>query len=212
MQDVVEHLNQLLQFLTLSGQGLMEFLNRPVSNFSILVPIVAGVFAWWRYRQQDVSFPKIEFLVSVRFKVDRETHWLAEVVCGIRNRGVMRFKVSQLGFRLRGLKRDMPAEDGGSEIRYQTNFPNLLKDGLWFDRPTKTFIEPGTTQVYRYVLTIPKSYDAVHVHGSAAYAHKLKGRQITHTADNLFRVPSDYSEIAPQDNVGKDIRLHLSDF
>jgi hypothetical protein len=190
---------ETLQGLVSWLAALWAFLTQPVSNIAVLLSLMSGLWAWNTHRKENRFFPKIEFLVDVRFKVKRDNVWIAEAVCGIKNNGIARFSIEDLNFEVRGLPKQSAIVDGGSEIAGQTEFPEIVKAGKWFSSEfRKTFVEAGTTQIYRHVFAVPSEYDALLIHGSVLYAKRVRFRTVRHTADRLIRVPGDYAEAAAE--------------
>ena len=180
------------------GMGVWGFLQAPTSNFATLFSFTAAIFSgYWVLRdahRRDKYFPKMEFLVDVLFKAELDDAWLVEIVSTIRNRGIVRFYAAELIFDLRGMRADDTIDETRDEIARQTNFAHPLKEGRWYERFDGTFVEAGTTQIYRHVTTVPKTMAAVLAHGHLVYRDKIKGKAVRQSADRMVRVPADLED------------------
>ena len=190
------------------GDGFVQFLGEPLSNVSMLVTLAGGIWVWKQIKKEDRFFPKIDFMVDVAFKVERQDCWIAEVVCSVTNRGRSRFSIHDLTFDLRGIMPSDDAVNGGLNIGHQTLFPDEIKTGSWFsESPGAPFAETGTTQYFRHVLTIPKAYEAVLLHGHLDYSKKLNGTAIKHSSDQLVRVPQNRDDALPLGRGSQGLRF-----
>ena len=164
--------------------------------FLFVALIFQALWNFYHHLKRREYFPKIEFLCDILFKAQTETHWVIEIVCAVRNKGVAGHKARNLTFRVHGLRTDDRLEDGPSEINNQLNFPHVVRSGVWQRRrELNDLIEAGTTQYYRHVGIVPKNnYLALVVHGSMQYPQTRSGKLVTHTCNRLVRVPETQEE------------------
>lgn len=182
-------------------EQLRIFLDQGITNgvglgvLTVAMLLQAGWNLYHHFRKGEY-FPKIEFLCDLLFKAQTETHWIVEIVCAVRNKGIAGHQASDLNFRVHGLELADSLQNGSAAINNQTKFPHLIRSGVWQRRRDfNDIIEAGTTQYYRHVGVIPKGkYIAAVVHGSMKYPQTRFGKLVEHTCNRLIKIPENEDE------------------
>ena len=150
--------------------------------------LVAGV-AWGilKFVRRDEHFPRIAFEVTARFVGEHGGQTLVEVLALLENKGVVPVRITDLAFKLRGVRADDALQGGDESIRGQTRIPHLLREGTFIPKHWKyTFIYPGVLTEYNYITTLDS--DVLFVRVEAAFSYDREGS--SHHAAKLLRVES----------------------
>lgn len=153
---------------------------------AVLVPLVAGWWAFEKWRKRDEHFPRISFEVSVNFVGHKDGHLVCELVAVLENKGVVPLRIRDFTFVLRGLKKSDALLRGGPDIRHQTIFPHKIDEGRFVPEDWQySFIYPDVKTEYNFVNTIPDDTMFVRLQGDFAY--QIGGG--THRAAKVLKVP-----------------------
>jgi hypothetical protein len=171
-------------------------------NFLALV--VGGIFAYRRFILQREEHPKIAFDLEVAFLARQNNQILVEVSPVLTNVGLVRHSIDPETFTisLRYLTATDLLQEGGVELNHQIQFPHSAKVHTKGDKDnthastTKrmlvpadwgdTFVDPGVTQRYSYVMAVPS--DAVCLLVRARFDY-LDLESAFHGAQRAFKVP-----------------------
>lgn len=168
--------------------------------------VVGGGWALSKFFIRRESFPKIQFDLDCTFLAKQNDQWLIEIGLLIANLGLVRHEIDPEKFTVdvRFLLDSDELEEGDSKLNYQAVFPHLAApSGQVKDKPEitilkaekrmivpkewgSTFIDPGVSQRYSYVMVVPAKAVAVLVY-SKFYYKELKSE--FHTSQRAFSTP-----------------------
>jgi hypothetical protein len=133
------------------------------------------------------AHPRVEFDLELRHLGRHGSGTHVEVAAVLANRGQVRHWINQFSLDLRILKSGDPVVAGGTEILRQTEFPHQLLDGqpLISRSMDATFVDPGITQRYTFVTSVPADTTLVLV--SARFAYRDSQSEF-HTAQRAWNL------------------------
>ena len=104
----------------------------------------------------------------------------------ITNRGAVRHWLSNFRFDLHHLRQGQQPQDGDERINGQVLFTPVVKKRYWIP-PTwvSSFIDPGVTQRYAYVTSVPSDSSYLLLYAQFNYPDQ---ESEFHTAQKAFRV------------------------
>ena len=156
------------------------------SACAVMAVLVGSIWAIWRYALKREAQPKIEFTLELQALGAIAEERLVNVVAVITNRGSVRHYLSDFWFNLHPMREGDPVIIGGPEIDGQVKFGRSERKRYWISPSRKRFfIDPGVTQRYIHVTTIPLAARFVLVYGHFAYP----GSEY-HSAQQAFDLPA----------------------
>jgi hypothetical protein len=166
---------------------------------SAIAIVVGGGWALWRFVLQLEAHARIEFDLDLRVLGSQGERLLVEVLAIITNRGVVRHWLSDLRFDLHHLRRDQELVEGDDRINRQVLFDPLVRKRYWIPPVWRSsFIDPGVTQRYTYVTSIPADSSYLLLYAQFKYPDQ---ESEFHTAQKTFRVGS-ATTVEPKETIG----------
>ena len=163
-----------------------------LQSFTTIVAfLVGGWWTYWRFIKQREDCPKIEFDVAIKFVGTQHERHLIEVSTIVENKGLVRHRLSEFKLNIRYLLAEDQLINGGKPVNYQTYFGRSINDDEALkDRPVvpwKPFVDPGVTQTFVYITSIP--IDATYVLLWSAFRYSNSRDSKRHLAQRVFKVP-----------------------
>jgi hypothetical protein len=168
----------------LEPRVLAETINSLVSAIAILF---GGIWVLYRFGLHREAHPRIEFDLELRYLGSHKSGTHVEVAAVLTNRGQVRHWINQYSLDLRVLKSGDPVVAGGPDLLCQTEFPHQLLDNqsLVSRSMDATFVDPGITQHYTFVTSVPA--DTVLVLVSARFSYRDSQSEF-HTAQRAWNL------------------------
>lgn len=152
-----------------------------------VLAIVAGIWAFRKWRVRDEHFPRMCFEANVNFVGEKDGMVVCELVVIFENKGVVPLRFSELTFVLRGIGKSDPLELGGPDIRQQLNFSRVLGRGRFIPKDwVESFIYPGVRTEYNFVTMVPSDTAFLRMQADFIYPDMKEG---SHHAAKVVAVP-----------------------
>lgn len=161
------------------------------SLLTIVAFLVGGWWTYWRFVRQRDDCPKIEFNVDMKFVGIQNERCLIEATVIVKNKGLVRHRLSDFKLNVRYLLPEDRLVSGGQCINYQTDFTHSINsDEALKSRhvvPWNPFVDPGVTQPFVYITSIPSSATYVLLWTEFRYSNTRDSKR--HLAQRVFKVP-----------------------
>ena len=162
-----------------------------LNSIELLILIISGVWAYFRFRKEDPLYPRIEFDINCKFLGPQQNSYLTSFTISANNKGNVEHKFSEIRLRVRGIKEGEPLTEF-KKYSPMVNFPEeLMKDVNIV--PTKFkyfFVRPGVNQAFNYVTQIPGNIRYIIVRATFEYQRTDE----LHTAEKVFEVKATKKE------------------
>jgi hypothetical protein len=160
-----------------------EVLHNLVTSAAV---IVGGFWVLWRFVLQRERFSRIEFSLELTVLGRLGDRIVVEPTAVVTNRGPVRHWLTDFRFDLHYLPLDSIPCDGDERINYQTLFQPLIKKRQWVPGSwISSFVDPGATQRFSYVTTVPANAAFLLLYSQFKYRDS---QSEFHTSQKAFRV------------------------
>ncbi|MEL1243178.1 hypothetical protein AAEO56_02795 [Flavobacterium sp. DGU11] len=177
--------------------NLKDYADTIESILTSLAILIGGSWTFWKFILQREKYPKIQFDIDINFISFQDEKLLFEIILIIENVGLVRHEISSENFtlRIRYLRKSDKIEQGTPEYNYQTNFHHLhevipkseIQRKIIPESWKNTFIDPGVSQKYSYITSLPDDTICLLVKSKFNYSHRNLD---FHGAQKLFKAPS----------------------
>jgi len=129
-------------------------------NLPIFFTIISGIWVLWNYFFKRSFAPKIKIKLSGDiFDKDSSNQNILIATLQIQNIGEVRLKSNKIKLSVRGINKHTKLKIGDEKILHQIIFKEkIYEENLVPKEWEYTFIDPGVTQDYQYVILIPKDF------------------------------------------------------
>lgn len=129
-------------------------------NLPIFFTIISGIWVLWNYFFKRSFAPKIKMKLSGDiFDKDSSNQNILVATLQIQNIGEVRLKSNKIKLSVRGINKQTKLKIGDEKILHQIIFKEkIYEENLVPKEWEYTFIDPGVTQDYQYVILIPKDF------------------------------------------------------
>lgn len=135
-----------------------------------LAILIGGAWALWRFVLMREGHAKIQFDVEIVFHGESGNQILVEVVAIIHNKGTVRQRIRDIGFKLYVLKKGELFIQGDKKIGHNIRFTKLGERRSWIaPNYDHIFIDSGVTQKCTCTAVLPSDAAFVQVLGSFVY-------------------------------------------
>lgn len=161
------------------------------SLFTITALLVGGWWTYWKFIRQREDCPKTEFDLDIKFVGTQDGKYLIEVSANVTNKGLVRHRLADFTLNVHYLLPDDPLVSGGPRINHQIDFIHSINhDENIKDRflvPWKPFVDPGVTQSFIHITSIPIEATFVLLWSKFRYENIRDTNR--HLAQKVFKVP-----------------------
>ena len=147
--------------------------------------IIGAVWAWYRFRVEKPTHPRIEFDVEAQFLGPQANSYLATFTIIAANKGNVEHKFRRIEIEILGLRQEealVTLNDKQQRIQFPVEFVKL--ENLIPEKMKYYFVRPNVHQKIHYYTAIPDNIRFVRVFLSFRY-EKSKD---THTAERIFEI------------------------
>lgn len=147
--------------------------------------VVGAVWAYYRFRKEKPTHPRIEFDVDATFMPPQQGQYMATFAIRANNKGTVEHRFTEIRIRILGLKQE-DALKTSEERAKRVDFPerivptvNILPEEFKY-----FFVRPGINQSFNYFTAISDSIRFIVVRLSFKYE---KSEEL-HTTERVFEV------------------------
>ncbi len=148
--------------------------------------VVGAIWTYRRFIRQREGCPKVQFDLSANVHLRAQGEHIVEIVAALQNKGVVRHWLNEFKFDLLYLPKGCELITGDDRINKQTLFTKVISNRHWIPPDWKrTFIDPGMSQIYTYVTSVPSDSEFLLIYATFRYPDE---ESEFHTAQKLVRV------------------------
>jgi hypothetical protein len=175
-----------------AARSVVTIIKEGVTTFGV---VFGGIWAYRRFGTRREGHPKIEFTLDAKALGVVDDKMLVEVSAILENKGLVRHEISDFTFSLYTLpsKGEIRTDDAKlqGQVRFNKEEWNCPDEGpktkrSWIsERFGSTFVDPGVTQRYTYIASVPSDTAFVLLRSEFKYPDAVSD---FHSAQNAFSV------------------------